>query len=227
MEIISTNSLVNLLYQHRYIFAFLGALFEGTFIMLLAGMLYKFGYFNFWGLITVLLAGYFLNGISWYLLGRFGGNAVLEKWVKRFRVGRKISHKLEEYFKEHSIKTLFITRITYGLSMFSFIIAGSLKMKWKKFLIVSFLAAIGWVFIMVGLGYVFGAGYRALSFVTKGITVGLTIILFAAIALISIFFVYWLRYLTRTRFIQGLETHHYPFVRKIGEVINKLFNNKK
>ena len=47
MEIVSTNSVLNLLYQHRYIFVFLGALFEGTFIMILAGVLYKFGYFKF------------------------------------------------------------------------------------------------------------------------------------------------------------------------------------
>jgi len=227
MEIVSTNSLVRLLYEHRYIFAFLGALFEGTFIMLLAGVLYKFGYFHFWGLFAVLLAGYFFNGIGWYLLGRFGGNAIMEKWVKRFRVGRKISDKLEDYFKEHSIKTLFITRVTYGLSMYTFIIAGALKMAWKKFLSVNLAAAIGWVLIMVGLGYGFGASYRALAVITKSIAFGVTIVVITAIVLVSISFVYLLRFFARQRFVQDLEKHQNSFVRKIGEAIGRIFNNEK
>ncbi|MFZ5559686.1 MAG: DedA family protein [Patescibacteria group bacterium] len=227
MEIVSTNAVLNLLYQHRYIFSFLGALFEGTFIMLLAGVLYKFGYFNFWGLFAVLLAGYFLNGVGWYLLGRFGGNAIMEKWVKRFRVGRKIVDKLEDYFKEHSIKTLFITRVTYGLSMYTFIIAGTLKMAWKKFLSVNLVASVGWVAIMVGLGYGFGASYRALSIVTKSIAFGVAVVIFLAIVLVSISFVYLLRYFARQKFVQEMEKHNHPFIRRIGEVITKIFNNKK
>ncbi|PJE57515.1 MAG: hypothetical protein COU82_01490 [Candidatus Portnoybacteria bacterium CG10_big_fil_rev_8_21_14_0_10_38_18] len=227
MEIVSTNSVLNLLYTHRYIFSFLGALFEGTFIMLLAGVLYKFGYFNFWGLMTVLLAGYFLNGLFWYLLGRFGGNKVLEKWVRRFRVGRKISDKLEEYFRDHSVKTLFITRITYGFSMYAFIIAGALKMSWKKFLSVSFAASLTWILVMIGLGYGFGASYKALSVITKSITFGLTVVLLAVIVLASLSFIYWLRYFARQKFVQDLENHQNSFVRKIGELISKSFNNKK
>ena len=134
MDVID-NSVLKLLYEHRYIFAFLGALFEGSFIMILSGALLKFGYVNFWGLAAVLISGYFLNGIGWYLLGRIGGNAIIEKLIKRFRVGRKIIGKLEGYFQKHSVKTIFWTRITYGFSMFGFMIAGSLKMNWKKFLV--------------------------------------------------------------------------------------------
>ena len=227
MEIVSTNFLVNLLYQHRYIFAFLGAFFEGTFIMLLAGVLYKFGYFNFWGLFAVLLAGYFLNGVGWYLLGRFGGNTIMEKWVKRFRLGRKIADKLEDYFKEHSIKTIFITRVTYGLSMYTLIIAGTLKMAWKKFFSVNLAASLGWVIVMVGLGYGFGASYRALSIITKSIALGVAVVMLVAIILISVSFIYMLRFFARQKFVQDLEKHQNSFVRKIGEAIGKMFNSRR
>jgi membrane protein DedA with SNARE-associated domain len=195
--------------------------------MLLAGVLYRFGYFNFWGLISVLVAGYFLNGFFWYVLGRLGGNKILEKFVKRFRVGKKISDKLEEYFKEHSVKTLIITRITYGFSMYAFIIAGTLKMAWKKFLSVTFIATIGWIAIMVGLGYGFGESYKALSVVTRSITLGLTAVIFASIVLVSVSFVYLLRFFTRQKFIQDLENHQVSFVRKIGSLMNRMFNHEK
>lgn len=79
MDIVSSNinsinnSVLQLLYEHRYIFAFLAAMLEGTFIMILSGVLFRFGYFNLWQLFAVLVVGYFLNGLFWYLLGRLGG----------------------------------------------------------------------------------------------------------------------------------------------------------
>jgi len=221
MEIVSTNSVLNLLYTHRYIFSFLGAFFEGTFIMILTGVLYKLGYFKFWALLSVLLSGYFLNGVTWYLIGRYGGNQVLEKWGKRLHLTKNLIEKLEEYFKNHSARTLFITRITYGFSMLSFMIAGSFKMKFKKFAAVNLAATIIWVLGLVGIGYIFGASYKALSIVTKSIRIGLTIGIFAIIVLISFLIVYWLRWFARTKFIQDLSEHkESEFLRWVGEKIS-------
>jgi membrane protein DedA with SNARE-associated domain len=222
MEVVSTNSVVNLLYTHRYIFSFLGAFFEGTFIMILTGVLFKLGYFKFWALMFMLFMGYFGNGITWYLLGRFGGNTILEKWGKRLHLTKNLIEKLEEYFKNHSVKTLIITRMTWGFSMLSFMTAGSLKMKFKKFLIINLVTAIAWIFALVSIGYVFGASYKALSIVTKSIRIGLTIALFAIIVLISFLIVYWLRRFARTRFIQDLSEHkESQFLRWVGEKISK------
>jgi len=226
MEIVSTNSVFNLLYTHRYIFAFLGAVFEGTFIMILAGVLYKFGYFKFWALTTVLISGYFINGLIFYLIGKYGGNKILEKWGKRAHLTKNLIEKLEEYFKNHSAKTLFITRITYGFSMWAFIIAGSFKMKFKKFFIVSIIAAIVWVTILLGLGYIFGVSYRALGVITKTITVGLGIVFFAFIIAVSILIVYWLRKFTQTRFIEKLaQNNQSSLLRWLGKKITKFAKN--
>ena len=221
------NSILRLLYEHRYIFAFLGALFEGTFIMLFTGVLYKLGYFNFWWLTAVLVFGYFLNGVIWYLVGKYGGNQVLDKWGKRLHVAGNLIEKLEEYFKNHSVKTIFITRVTYGFSLLSFMIAGSFRMKFKKFLFSSLAASIVWTWGLVGIGFLFGASYKALSVVTKSIAVGLAVILFLAIVLFSILFIYLLRYFARRKFIQDLENHDVGFIRKFGGLINRIFNNKK
>jgi len=227
MEVVSTNSIVTLLYEHRYIFAFLGALFEGTFIMLLSGLLYKFGYFNFWGLITVLLSGYFLNGLMWYLIGRAGGYKILDRWGRRMHLTRRLIEKIEHYFKKHSIKTIFLTRITYGFSMYVLMIAGSLKMKWKKILPITFLAAIIWVFVMMSLGYVFGLGYGAIGKITKTIAVGLTILLFATITIISVSTVYLLIKFAKKIFINDVEKEEDSFFEKTGKIFNNLFKDKK
>ncbi len=224
---IINNSVLKLLYEHRYVFAFLGALFEGTFIMILSGVLFRFGYFNFFDLMVVLTAGYFLNGVMWFVLGRIAGHTIVDKWIKHFKAGRKFADKLETYFENHSSKMIFWTRITYGISMFSFMIAGSLKMNWKKFVSISLLAAIGWVLLVGGIGYGFGASLQSLSTVTKGVTVGISLTIVIVIILFAISIVYWLRCFARTKFVQELEEHDSIILSKIGETIRKSFHHKK
>jgi len=232
MDVVSSNidtinsSVLQLLYDHRYIFAFLAAMFEGTFIMILSGVLFKFGYFNLWHLFAVLVAGYFLNGIFWYLLGRFGGHHVVEKLIKKFKMGRRGIEKLEEHFANHSAKTLFLTRITYGVGMFVFMLAGSLKMKWKKFVPVNLAAAITWVIGVGAIGYGFGASLQSLSRVTKGITIGIIVIIALLIILVSISIVAWMRYFAKTQFVKDLENHNSVVLSSIGGFIRKSFHTK-
>ena len=226
MELI-IKTVLGLLNEHKYIFAFLGALFEGTFIMILAGVFYKLGFFKFWGVISVLIIGYLANALMYYLIGRIGGSAVLEKWGKRRHLTSGLVKKIEDYFQKHSGKAIFLTRITYGFSSIVMIMSGSFKMKIKKYLAVNFFATIIWVGALFGLGYVFGTSYKALGAVAKSIAIGLAIIISLAIIFISVFIIFWLRRLARTKFVKNLENHPYPFLRRIGNLITKAFNNKK
>jgi len=223
---IVNNSILKLLYEHRYIFVFLGALFEGTFIMILSGVLFRFGYFNIFSLIATLTVGYFLNGLFWYLLGRIAGHTIVDKWIKRFKAGKKFADKFEDYFKEHSLKTIFWTRITYGVSMFCFMIAGSLKMNFKKFVAISLLASIGWVLLVGGIGYGFGASLQSLSTVTKGVTIAISLVAMLVIVLIALSIVYWLRRFARTKFVQELENHDSFILSNMGRFIKKSFKHK-
>ena len=126
------DTITPFLYEHRYIFAFLGALFEGTNIMLLAGFLYKLGIFKFWNVLAVLFVGYIINGYFWYALGYWGGRRILEKWGPRLFLTKQRLRKLENYYKKHTTKALIITRVTYGVSSYVFIIAGIFKTKLKS-----------------------------------------------------------------------------------------------
>ena len=225
METIN-NSVLALLYEHRYIFSFLGALFEGTFIMILAGVFLKLGFLKFWGLMVVLTLGYFINGIFFYLVGRCGGEKVLRK-LEKFKRARGILGKLQEYFLKHSIKTIFITRITYGLSIPTLLMAGSFKMNFKKFLIVTFWGAVVWALMLVGLGYVFGASYKALGIVVKSISVGLSIVAVVLLVIISIGIVVWARTFARTEFIERLSVHkNSQILRWLGMAIKKFAKTK-
>jgi len=222
-EIIDT--ITPFFYQHRYIFVFLGALFEGTNIMLLAGFLYKLGLFKFWNVLGILILGYFLNAYSWYAIGRIGGPRVLEKWLPHFHFSKGKLKRLEFYFREHSTKAFFITRITYGLSCAFLMMAGALKMKLRKFFGVNILASFVWVIMMFSIGYTFGASYALLSKVVKVITVWLVVVLFIVITLVAIGLVYWLRKKARMKFLEKVfNQESWRKLKWLGEKIYKFLD---
>ena len=216
----TVNSILGLLYEHRYIFSFLAGFVEGAYSFVLLGVLLKFGYFNFWYLICLMILGYFLNSIIYYLLGYWGGEKIIDKFIKRFRITRKLLDKIEIHFKKHNIKIIFITRILYGISIPVLLIAGAFKMKKKDFLIASFFASIVWVLIVLVVGYGLGTGYEVIGTAVKKIAEGLTIIAIIILVLLSILIIYWLKKITKLKFIKNLENNKFAFFRKIGKVIN-------
>jgi len=220
------NIVTPFLYNHRYIFAFLGALFEGTNIMLLGGFLYKLGIFKFWNIIMVLFLGYFLNGYGWYAIGRWGGRSILERWGPRFFLTHERIAKLEDYFKKHTVKALMITRITYGISSYIFIIAGIFKTKAKKFFWCNLIASIIWVFMMFLIGYSFGASYEALSNLVETVAIWLVIVLFVVIILIAIGLVYWLRQKAKRKFLERIVNHKgWKMLKWLGAKIYKFLDD--
>lgn len=220
------NTITPFLYAHRYVFAFLGALIEGTNIMLLGGFLYKLGIFKFWNILGVLTVGYIINGYGWYVIGRWGGRKILDKWGPRLFLTKKRLEKLEDYFKKHTTKTLIITRVTYGISSWVFIIAGIFKTKLGKFSWCNLVAAVIWVFMMFVIGYTFGASYALLSKVARLIAVWLAVALFVAIVLIAVLVVYWFRKKARIKFIEDIINHRgWKRLKWLGEKIYKFLDD--
>jgi len=172
--------------------------------MLLAGFLYKLGIFKFWNVLAVLFIGYIINGYFWYALGYWGGRRILEKWGPRFFLTKKRLKKLENYFKKHTTKTLMISRITYGISSYIFIIAGIFRTKARKFFWCNLAGAFIWVFMMFGIGYSFGASYELLSKVVKVVAVWLVVVLFIITIVIAIALVYWLRRKAKAKFLEKI-----------------------
>lgn len=220
------NTITPFLYDHRHVFVFLGALFEGTNIMLLGGFLYKLGLFKFWDILAILIIGYLINGYGWYAIGRFGGRKILDKWGPRFFLTKERIKKLEDYYKKHTVKALIITRITYGISSYVFIIAGIFKTKLRKFSWCNLVAAIIWVLVMFIIGYSFGASYELLSKVARLVAVWLVVLLFIVIILIAIGIVYWFRKKARIKFIDDILNHKgWKKLKWLGEKLYKFLDD--
>jgi len=145
---------------HKYIFLFLGSIFEGLNSMVLGGFLVSTGTIKLLPIFLIFTIGYVLNGYLWYLVGYFAGAKPIDKWARKDAKGRKIVEKVEEYFHKYSGRAIIFTKFTFSLTIATLIMAGSLKYNLKKFSLYNFIGSIGWVSVTLFIGYFFGQSYK-------------------------------------------------------------------
>jgi membrane protein DedA with SNARE-associated domain len=186
------------LIEYKYVFLFIVITLEGFSGIILAGFMVSLGTVSALPTFLIAVIGDFLNGLGWYAVGYFGGTAVIDKWGRRHPKSRKAIETLERYFNRYSGRAIILTKLTWSVTIFMMIIAGSFKYNLKKFTLYSFIGGTGYVIILFTAGYFFGKGYKAISFVNN---IGLTILFFAC----AIFVVYAIRVLTKPKFVERID----------------------
>ncbi len=149
--------LSTLLPQHGYGIAFLGALFEGETILVLAGLAANRGYL--WWPVVVLLGalGGFIGDQIYFFIGRKYGAHVLARFTS-LRTG---AAHVEALIARYPHWVVIGVRFTYGLRIAGPMAIGMSKMHWMQFAMLNALGAIVWSSAWVGLGYVAGTALEA------------------------------------------------------------------
>ena len=125
-------------------------------VMPLAGIWAAEGGIGFgWALLLSVLAG--LCG-SWvlYLLGRYGGDLVLNRYLKKHPKNREVIEKTMERIRNKGYLGLFFGKL---IPMFRTIIsipAGIIKLNFLGYTIASTLGILVWNLVFIGAGYFFG-----------------------------------------------------------------------
>lgn len=129
---------------------------EGPIVTMIAAFLASLGIFS-WVVVFVLsVAGDILGDVILYAIGFFGGKRVAEKTQKMLGVGNDMIERLEKRFEKSGAKIVFYVKSTTGLCWIAFILAGTVRMPFRKFLIYSLFGGVVWSGALVGLGYFFG-----------------------------------------------------------------------
>ncbi len=130
--------------------------FPSGVIMPLAGVWASRGNIGF---IPALLLSVFagLCG-SWilYFIGRYGGEIVLQKYVRRFPKHRPIIDKTIDRVRTKGYTGIFIGKLIPVLRTVISIPAGVLKMSFYGYTIASAMGILVWNLVFVGAGYIFG-----------------------------------------------------------------------
>ena len=150
---------------YKYFIAFPLAIVEGPIIMVACGFLLRLGVFSFWPVYLVLMFGDFTADIIWYFVGYYGARKFAVRWGKYFSVTPEALEKLENLFKHHHDKILFLSKITmgFGFALATLIAAGMARVPLKKYALFNFLGGFIWTALLIGVCYFFGHLYTLID----------------------------------------------------------------
>jgi len=160
-----------------YIIVFLGMMFEGDTFLFIASFLAHQGIFQPVPLFITALWGMILGDNLWYSIGFKLRNAgtFLNRWAE------KLAQPFDEHLKNRPLRTIFLSKFTYGVGHAIFFRAGNIRIRWGKLEQSDILATIFWMAIVAGLGYFSGASFsyakQYLRYGEVAILIGLIIFL--------------------------------------------------
>ena len=151
------HPLISLILTYRYLVLFPLACIEGPVLALVIGFLVNLGYFNIFGAMLLMCAGDFFPDILYYYIGHFGSEKkFLEKYGHRFQFIKDNFPVIENLWRDHSYKMMFVSKLAYGMSTPLLISSGLAKIPFKKFISRALLVTIFQYSIILTIGYYLG-----------------------------------------------------------------------
>ena len=158
----------NYLNKYGYWAIFFGILLEdfgiplpGETLMITGSVLAAKHQFNILWVIGLAITGAFIGDNIGYAIGYFGGRPLVLRHEKFLFLNEKRLLALEGFFKRHGSIIVVFARFVEGLRQFNGVIAGTMQMKWKKFLLFNFMGAVLWVVFWCSLAYFLGDKFNA------------------------------------------------------------------
>lgn len=160
---------------------------EGPIVTVIAAFLASLGVLNIVLVYFLALLGNILGDLNYYAIGRFGRERFIKKYGKYIGLHEKHIEYLEQYYKNHFLKTIFIAKITEAPVIPTLVAAGLAKVDMKKYLLLTSAIEVPKVFIIVIIGFYFGKFYTTIEgyFKDAFIASGVTVIVFG-----GLFFIY-------------------------------------
>ena len=141
-----------LIRDYGYLAVFVGNLFEGETIVLLAGAAVQFGYLDMAGVLASGLAGSVAGDQLWFFLGRRWGPKILSRrpsWQER-------AERVHRYLRRHQDLLIFSFRFYYGLRTVTPFAIGTAQVSPLRFSMLNLASAVLWTGIFVFAGYFLG-----------------------------------------------------------------------
>lgn len=146
-------------YLGVFVFVFIGNLGipvpEET-VLLVAGFLAGRGDLDLRTLYAVGIASAVTGDCGGFLFGRTGGQRLLERLAHRFEFVRKRYNRLQDFFKAHGAKAVFMARFIAGARFMAGPMAGAAGMSFWRFLGWNMLGALIWCSLVITVGYLVG-----------------------------------------------------------------------
>jgi membrane protein DedA with SNARE-associated domain len=168
------QTLTDFFARYGYWVVFFGVMLEnggvplpGETVLLFAGFLAYQGQIQLVWAIGIAIAGATLGDSLGYTLGRYGGNAFFDRYVKRFKFLARQFENARGVFLRRGHWAVFTGRFITGLRVFAGPLAGLFKMPYPRFLFFNFTGAVVWATAIGCVGFLFGNSLDNLVHVVK------------------------------------------------------------
>jgi membrane protein DedA with SNARE-associated domain len=98
-----------------------------------------------------------------FAVGRHGGRPLIERYREFFSIRAETVERGDRLFERYGAATVFLARFLFGMRVLASLLAGALRMPWRKFALYNFLGAAVWVTAICGAGYLFGGHWGRLA----------------------------------------------------------------
>lgn len=144
--------------SYGYLAVFAGTLLEGETILIAAGFAAHRGLLDLPIVILVAMLGGTLGDQLAFVLGRWKGDVLIERFP------RLAMHKprVQELLERHAILFILSVRFLYGLRIAGPVLLGSSRVPMLHFAILNLIGAGFWASVVSGAGYLFGLAITAL-----------------------------------------------------------------
>ena len=180
---------LSLLITYKYWLLFPLAAFEGPIVALVAGFMVYMGYLSFLPAYILLLLGDLIPDTFYYYLGRYGDQKQLfQKYGAKHDFVAKNFELIRKLWTDHGRKTMFLSKLAYGLSTIFLISAGLVKMPFKKFVSYAFPITVFQYGIIMIAGFYMGHSYAlAEQYIKSGayVVAGILVIFVTAYILVT------------------------------------------
>lgn len=171
--------------SYGYFAVFAGTLIEGETILVAAGFAAHRGLLEWPVVILVAIAGSTLGDQLAFLLGRWKGEALIE----RFPVLAKRKQRIHDLLERHNVIFILAVRFLYGLRIAGPVILGSSRVSLLRFAVLNVIGAALWSVLVSGAGYAFGLVISSLVSDIRRIEEVLLVVMLV----IGVFFWLWRR----------------------------------
>ena len=160
----SADTITHLIIEYRYWILVPLAFVEGPIVAFVAGTLAFLGYFNPYIAFAIFFIRDMLLDGFFYYLGKWGGKTKLaERIMKKIGVTGEHLDDVHALWKEHGFRTMFFTKLSYGISAAFILVAGIVEMDYTAFFRYAALVAIIQYGTLFMLGYYFGNAFGTVS----------------------------------------------------------------
>ncbi len=161
--------------RYGYWVIFFGVMLEnaglplpGETVLLFAGFLAYHGRLDLARAIVTAIAGAATGDSLGFLVGRYGGTAVVDRFFKRWKFVARRFHGAQQLFLKYGQWAVFTARFITGLRVFAGILAGLFLMPYPRFLFFNFTGAVCWAIAIGYVGFFFGSNWgRVVNFLKE------------------------------------------------------------